>query len=1004
MNSAEQTFTVRHLIEVKALRALVGLVALLTLIGEARAQDIVYGTYMAANSHGSAEPFYLHQPAFFNEQTIAFRFRVPPDIDYTLTRIETTLERRSRGNWNHAYYFDLFEDLTVGSNPAIPPTPGSTPMFTTDKVNMQYLPPYVPELVKAFPPAPVILEKGKAYWIRAHVSGGCFTLCPSASANWMLNSAGVVGDVVKGSFWPSFSDPQGGGWDPVATQALPAFRVVGEPTPDLGIKAAYTAYATTGTSNETQVTLYPEVFCPGPVSQFFIEVDVTVPAGANSAEVCVLLADKINNGPTICHDGAIACPGTFPFGFSATCAGNVLRVTNDYASLTCNPDGFVCADRGNNVDIFRRSMSSDLLSVEGQLKLHLIGQASGIVEDPSYNNSLRVIHMRRCAGGQRLQVFDAEVPLLSGMLPIDIVQAMATALTNLGDPDVFADGTRLVIDAATDCPSTTPMLAILDSVSTPVEQSLAYVLSGANELATVDLGANCTITTIGLTQDAGGGPLRDVRSMVFDHDGGVLYGMTPEGDLVTIDRETAATTPLLQLPFGTPGSERWGGLSFDGNVLYAVNYFAPKELVNIDLNTLTSTLMGIPASASGFQHSITDMDLFPASLPEGAPHPLHDRFYVFDQNSRISTIDPVSLLVSTPLSSSISNTRALAFNPEDGVLYTLQAVGSDSRLSTFDFTTNQLTEVCLMPMSVTSAGGGLMLAAPPTSGSAAIGVGEFHVDVQTNELTYDIQLSALEGAVTAVHLHGPAPVGGTGPILFDLPIGLPMTGMLTYSEALEAALLAGEMYLDVHTTAHAGAEIRGHIVLSEGPPAQGPANYDITVKLNDDGLGFALSPLDDLFALVAGSIGSNFCAGDGTGNACPCGNLGGAMEGCSNTSGAGAVLSGSGSANVGADDLALNGVNLLPGQPALLFVGDTQLVGGFGIPFGDGLRCAGGNVLRLGVRLPNASGAASWGPGLNLAGGWLPGDTRNFQVWYRDPSGPCGGGFNLSNGLAVQFQ
>ena len=68
--------------------------------------------------------------------------------------------------------------------------------------------------------------------------------------------------------------------------------------------------------------------------------------------------------------------------------------------------------------------------------------------------------------------------------------------------------------------------------------------------------------------------------------------------------------------------------------------------------------------------------------------------------------------------------------------------------------------------------------------------------------------------------------------------------------------------------------------------------------------------------------------------------------------------------------------------------------GGQGIPFGDGLRCAGAGVVRLGVAHPDGLGEASWGPGLRSAGGWSAGDVRRFQVWYRDPSGsPCGFGF-----------
>jgi len=150
--------------------------------------------------------------------------------------------------------------------------------------------------------------------------------------------------------------------------------------------------------------------------------------------------------------------------------------------------------------------------------------------------------------------------------------------------------------------------------------------------------------------------------------------------------------------------------------------------------------------------------------------------------------------------------------------------------------------------------------------------------------------------------------------------------------------------------------------------------------------------------------GSSYCFGDGSGTACPCANAGGGGEGCANSSGSGGVLSGAGSGSVSADDLAFTATQLLPSQPALLFSADNRIGGGDGVPFGDGLRCAGGNVKRLGIDSPNGAGNASWGPGLHPLGGWQAGDTRRFQVWYRDPSGsPCGNDFNLTNGYEVVF-
>jgi len=154
-------------------------------------------------------------------------------------------------------------------------------------------------------------------------------------------------------------------------------------------------------------------------------------------------------------------------------------------------------------------------------------------------------------------------------------------------------------------------------------------------------------------------------------------------------------------------------------------------------------------------------------------------------------------------------------------------------------------------------------------------------------------------------------------------------------------------------------------------------------------------------AVDVGGTGTGYCFGDGTGDPCPCGNTGGAGEGCANSTGSGGLLVGTGSLSVTADDLGFDASGLLPGQGALLFVANNQLSG---LYFGDGLRCAGGALKRLGVRIPNASGAAHWGPGLAAAGGWSAGDVRNFQLWYRDPvNSPCSNEFNTSNGVNAVF-
>lgn len=146
-----------------------------------------------------------------------------------------------------------------------------------------------------------------------------------------------------------------------------------------------------------------------------------------------------------------------------------------------------------------------------------------------------------------------------------------------------------------------------------------------------------------------------------------------------------------------------------------------------------------------------------------------------------------------------------------------------------------------------------------------------------------------------------------------------------------------------------------------------------------------------------------YCFGDGTGSPCPCGNPGGPGQGCGNSTGFGATLQALGSSETGADDLVLALAGVAPDQPALLFMALHVVEGGAGLAFGDGLRCAWGAVIRLGVRMSGAQGAATWSR-LGQAGGWQPGDVRRFQVWYRDPDFFGCAGFNLSNGLQVTYE
>lgn len=157
--------------------------------------------------------------------------------------------------------------------------------------------------------------------------------------------------------------------------------------------------------------------------------------------------------------------------------------------------------------------------------------------------------------------------------------------------------------------------------------------------------------------------------------------------------------------------------------------------------------------------------------------------------------------------------------------------------------------------------------------------------------------------------------------------------------------------------------------------------------------------------------GAPFCAGDGTGTECPCGNSAATGRGCQNSSGAGARLVMSGEPSLGADTLefALDGGP--SGSFAVLMSAVAQLNDGLGIrgtPPMDGLRCIGGGMIRHGARAIDGTGAvvAPWNQaaqgGIVANLGVPVGIVRHFQAYLRDlPGEGCGTGINTSNAVSV---
>jgi CHRD domain-containing protein/PEP-CTERM motif-containing protein len=105
----------------------------------------------------------------------------------------------------------------------------------------------------------------------------------------------------------------------------------------------------------------------------------------------------------------------------------------------------------------------------------------------------------------------------------------------------------------------------------------------------------------------------------------------------------------------------------------------------------------------------------------------------------------------------------------------------------------------------------------PPNASPATGFGRVVLDDVTDMITVDLNWSGLSAPATAAHIHCCAPPGTPAGVLFPLS-GVPaatagaipeQTFPITVPEIAE--LVAGNMYMNVHTSVFPGGEIRGQL-------------------------------------------------------------------------------------------------------------------------------------------------------------------------------------------------
>ncbi len=88
------------------------------------------------------------------------------------------------------------------------------------------------------------------------------------------------------------------------------------------------------------------------------------------------------------------------------------------------------------------------------------------------------------------------------------------------------------------------------------------------------------------------------------------------------------------------------------------------------------------------------------------------------------------------------------------------------------------------------------------------------LDTATKELQYTVTFSGLTGPATMAHIHGPAAPGANAGVV--VPLGnnptSPIKGSATLTDQQVADLEAGKYYVNVHTSANPGGEIRGQLM------------------------------------------------------------------------------------------------------------------------------------------------------------------------------------------------